>query len=269
LQLLFRLPGNQLTNPYTFLNEERGAISINDNKAHRVHILLEDDNGNQSNIHFFLKTSHNPIPPINCQLYKPTLANNWTGNNIRFTIPAGFLYDDVCFDVKESADETSFSNRFLVGDVAVPVHKYFQLDLKPNKLVPFNLRDKIVLRYSDGKDEEGKAAAMDEGWYHADVRKLGSYWLVADTAAPSIRFLQKEGANLSNAKQLQLECKDDLTSVKTFRAELDGKWLLMEPASSIYTYVFDEHCIKGKHQLVITAMDENKNERKKVYTFVR
>lgn len=269
VQLLFRLPGNQLTNLYPYLNDERGAISINDYKAHHINISLIDAYGNKANICFYLKTTRNPNPPMNCQQYKPNTANNWLGNNIRFTIPVGSLYDDVCFEVNEKTDEESYSNRFLVGDVNVPVHSYFQLDLKPNKLIPFNLRDKIVLRYSDGKDEDGKATTMGDGWYHADVRKFGSYWLTADTTAPFIKSLQKVGANLSKAKELRFECKDDLTSVKTFRAELDGKWILMEPASGIYTYIFDEHCKKGKHQLLITATDENKNERKLLTTFVR
>ena len=269
VQLLFRLPGNQLKSPYAFLNEERGAITINDNKAHHIHILLEDANANKTNIDCYLKTTRNPIHSINCKLYKPNIVNNWLGNNIRFVLPAGSLYDDVCFEVKESMDAENYSNRFLVGDVAIPEHSYFQLDLKPNKLIPFNLRDKIVLKYSDGKEEEGKAASAEDGWYHANVRKFGSYWLTADTTAPFIKALQKEGANLSKAKELRFECKDDLTGVKTFHAMLDGKWILLEPASGIYTYEFDEHCNKGKHQLVITATDENKNEQKFLFNFVR
>ena len=124
--------------------------------------------------------------------------------------------------------------------------------------------------YSDDKDEDGRAAVFSEnGWYKAKVRNFGTYWLDIDTTAPVIKSLQKNGANLSRAKQITFEVKDDATSVKSFNGYLDGKWICFEQHNNSFFYKFDEHCMRGKHKLVFKAEDENGNEAKYELNFTR
>ena len=179
------------------------------------------------------------------------------------------MYDDVCFDFSVVKDAASYSDRYRLDNVWVPSHSYFDISIKPNKAIPFTLKDKIALVYNDGKDETGKAATLDNGWYKASVRNFGEYRLVADTAAPVIKALQKQSAILSKAKRISFTIKDEITGVKQYRGELDGKWICVEQHGSQYFYTFDEHCPKGKHTLVLTATDENGNTRKLNYNFTR
>ena len=123
--------------------------------------------------------------------------------------------------------------------------------------------------YSDGKTEDGSAATFENGWYNVSVRNFGTYWLTMDTTAPSIKPLQPNGANLSNASRISFRVTEDITSVKSFRAELDGRWLAFEPKGDTFFYTFDEHCPKGKHKLTISASDENNNSKTLVYTFTK
>ena len=113
--------------------------------------------------------------------------------------------------------------------------------------------------YSDGKDVDGRAAIAGNDWYKAKVRNFGTYWLDIDTIPPVIKSLQKNNSNLSKAKQIIFDVKDEMTSVKNFGGYLDGKWICFEAHADLIFYKFDDHCPKGKHDLVFKAEDENGN----------
>jgi hypothetical protein len=180
------------------------------------------------------------------------------------------LYDDICFHFTSTPDANAFSDRYLIHDAYVPAHDYFDLSIKPNTPIPFDLRNKIAMRYTDGKTESGSAAAyVDEGWYKTSVRDFGTYWLVADTVAPVIKSLQKQNSNLAKDHQITFEVKDELTSVKKFSGYLDGKWICFEQHNDLFFYKFDEHCPKGKHVLIFKATDENDNTQTFQLTFNR
>ncbi len=168
------------------------------------------------------------------------------------------------------SDPKSFSPRYQVHYAYVPVHTSFELHIKPDRPVPFALQHKLVMVYNDGKRDAGKAATRDnEGAYKASVRDLGEFRLVVDTTKPEIVSMNPKSGDLSKAKQITFKITDDMTSIKNFKAELDGKWLLFEPRGNVFFYEFDEHCSKGSHKLRITLTDENGNAASMNYTFTR
>lgn len=268
-QLLFQLPGNMLDHIYSATDADRGAIRLADSLPHEVRIVLKDAAGNVTSISFYMRSRGTSAKQDCKNLFLVNETNKLESANIRFTLDKTSLYDNVCFNLARRNDENSLSDRFELEDSRVPVHNYFDLSIKPNKPVAFALRDKVVLMYSDGKDESGKAAKPENGWYSAPVRAFGTYWLQVDTSAPVITAVQKQGANLSKSARLSFSVKEAMTSVKTFRALLNGKWLCFEPRGELFFYTFDEHCPRGKHKLEITASDESNNQSRFVFTFVR
>lgn len=271
MQCLFQLPGNKLGNIYERQNANKGSLTL-DEQTHKVVIEITDDKNNVSTAQLFIRRyTGKATDSTSCEnFFDLTKTNTYQDNNVQFTLEPGELYDNICFTYKSITEPSAYSNKHQVHYSYVPLHRYFDLSIKPNKPIPFNLRNKIVMRYSDGKDDDGKAAAYtDQGWYKASVRNFGTYWLVADTVAPEIKSLQKAGANLSKAKQITFVVKDELTSVKKFSGEIDGKWVCFEQHGNMFFYKFDEHCIHGKHRLVFKAADENNNERSFTLTFTR
>ena len=57
----------------------------------------------------------------------------------------------------------------------------------------------------------------------------------------------------------------DANGIKSYRAELDGKWLMFSRRSNVLTYDFDNHCPAGNHTLTLTVTDLAGNAS--VYTF--
>lgn len=270
MQLLYQLPGNKLNRIYQWQNNSRGVLYLPDSNVHRVNIHLEDAANNVTDIQFYIKyLTDAVVTTCKDKLWKEGNANVFEHPNVFVKMNDNALYDDICFQFANAKTTGGFSDRYSIHKSYVPVHSYFELGIKPNKAIPFMLKDKIALVYNDGKDETGKAATLDNGWYKASVRNFGEYRLMADTAAPVIKPLQKQNAVLSKAKRISFTIKDEITGVKQYRGELDGKWICVEQHGSQYFYTFDEHCPKGKHTLVLTATDENGNTRKLNYNFTR
>jgi hypothetical protein len=63
--------------------------------------------------------------------------------------------------------------------------------------------------------------------------------------------------------------KEDKKEIRSFRAELDGKWLMFEGLVPVFRYSVDEYCPIGEHELVIKVEDESGNVTEKKINFTR
>ncbi|MEZ5017777.1 MAG: M23 family metallopeptidase [Flavipsychrobacter sp.] len=270
IQLFFKLPGNKLNTIYT-MNKNDGVITINDSTVHDMQVKLTDPKGNVSHVAFKIRYS-GAVSELEheCQeSFNASSDNKFNHPNVKFYLPQGAIYDNICFQFNEKEDSNSYSSRYQIHYPYIPLHKYFKLFIKPNKPIPFELRNKIAIIYNgDGKDE-GEKAEFENGWYTTSTRMFGEYRLVADNTPPSIIPLQKEGAVLTNYSKIRFKATDAITSVKQFIAKLDGEWICFEQKDNVFFYIFDEHCPKGKHKLTVTAIDDNGNSKTITYNFTK
>jgi hypothetical protein len=272
LQCLFQLPGNNLDVIFSNLSPGRGKLTLTDNAPHKIDIVLTDDKGNQCKANFYLRASDQPAatPAISGKHFTVGKVNSFNDAGLMFTLDGRQLYDDISFVFDHFTANDIYSEKYTVHYPYVPLHHYFDLAIKPNRPIPFDLRSKVVLMYSDGKSTDGSAAkADDNGWYKASVRDFGMYWLNIDTVPPVIKTAARNGANLAKAKQILFNVKDATTSVRSFNGYIDDKWACFEQHGSAFFYKFDEHCPRGKHKLVFTALDENGNSSTYTLNFTR
>jgi hypothetical protein len=269
-QCLFQLPGNRLDRIYESLNGMRGLLRPGDTNTHIVRIVISDVMGNSSELRFSLKATPKAAAGICLSPALPGRVDTYKTASMFFYVDESSLYDKACIEITEQKDAASLSPRVSIGKPTIPVHHSFELSLRPDKLIPFALRSKVAMIHTEGKEETGKAATPGlQGWFKASVRTLGEYRLMIDSTAPVIKPLTPIKGNLSRAKRIAIRATDELTSVKAFRGELDGKWILFEQHENVWTYVFDDHCPKGAHKLTIRVADENGNEAKASFTFTR
>lgn len=277
IQLLLQMDGNRLDHIYTYASDyrkytQRGRLEFGNDLPKKIRIELADALGNKTTIAFTMICKKTPAEPAQCSndlfagIGAPYSFNN---DNVQFTLDEKALYEPICFEFKKTSDPASVSDRYMIHKAYVPVHTWFDLRIKPNSPVPVADQDKIAIVYNDGTEDEGKAAKPGNGWFKASVRNFGEYRLVLDKTAPIIKTLQPNNANLAKAGRVSFSAKDDITAVKKFRGELDGKWICFEPRGDNFFYEFDEHCGKGKHTLVIKATDDNGNTSTLKYNFTR
>ncbi len=278
MQCLFEQLGNGLSHIYEYTSSyrrfsERGRLEANIGQVKTVRIDITDASGNKSTVSFLMQFNKpTDLPPVACDkknLFNVNKANSFSNTNVAFVLDEKALYETMCFEFDRKRDADSYSDRFGISKSYIPVHTRFDLYLKPDKPVPFDLRDKIAAIYNDGTSETGMGMTNDDDWYKASVRNFGEYRLVADTIPPAIKSLQKENAVLTKAGAISFSATETTTSVKKFRGELDGKWICFEQRGNNFIYRFDEHCPPGKHTLVVTAADENDNTSRLTYNFTR
>ena len=60
---------------------------------------------------------------------------------------------------------------------------------------------------------------------------------------------------------IRITIKDDMSGIKSFRGEIDGKWILMEfdPKKARLTHYFEKELEKGKHIFKLEVTDDKDN----------
>jgi len=270
LQLVFALPGNAL-NIYHDVKGD-GHIDLTDGAPHQVKLLVKDAYGNSSTVKFTLQQSTAPAADPACaNTMYPESRNIFENNQVEFFMDEAALYDRVCFNYRELPDNSpkDYSNIYRLHTALVPVHDVFDLRIKPDRPVPEHLQHKIVM-VRNGLGESTSGTVLENGWYKGSFRDFGDFHLEVDTIAPKITPLGgvRNGSNLAAATKLSFSMTDG-SGISSYRAELDGKWLMFSRKSNVLTYTFDEHCPAGMHTLNLTVTDLAGNESTYTLNFKR
>lgn len=276
-QGLYQLPANQL-NAYSFDNGQKGIVDISDGNQHQIKMEVMDTYGNVAVLSFSVIFESEKLKSNDScvgEYWKANDSHQIETKTLAFYIDQSALYDDICMVYNEKPSSFHWSNILQLGNTEIPLHTSAQLAIKLNKAVPFALRNKLIFVHQikaaslpGNHPQDAMSAKYQNGWATASVRTFGNYYVSIDTVAPHILPLQK-GNNFKDKKSISFKVSDDQTSVKTFRAELNGNWLRFVRVGDTYIYYFDEKCGRGNHQLVIRATDESENERKYILNFIR
>jgi murein DD-endopeptidase MepM/ murein hydrolase activator NlpD len=276
-QGLYRLPNNKL-DVYPYLNKQNGALNISDSMEHELRIELSDPVGNKSMAAFRIRYVPEATPTRDScagATWNCMDGGSMATETIRFSLGPHSLYDDICFGYTETTAADKLTSVVQLYDANVPLQAAGSLSLKLNRTLAPGLQGKIAFVHHikpaslpGNNPQNGMAAEYDQGWATAKIRTFGNYYAVLDTVAPIITSLQKS-THWESRSRIRFRVSEELTSVRMFRAELNGTWLRFVRAGDIYTYIFDDHCPKGENTLVIRARDENENERTYSLTFTR
>ena len=148
------------------------------------------------------------------------------------------------------------------------MHEELTIRIKPTIEVKKEWRDKIVIQRNAG-NAILKPVWQGE-WLAAKSGAFGSFIALVDLNPPQINNIGKgDTVNLSPASRIVFTPTDN-SGIKSFHAELDGKWLMFSnDKGKKYVYHFDEHCDPGRHELKISVDDEAGNTTQKIYHFTR
>jgi hypothetical protein len=268
------LPGNKMT--IFTSTPTNGVIILSDTLQHSINVIVKDAAGNATSINFFIqlnKTFATDPYPSNAQPLLPNQENFVNSNNVRVSFTKNAFYDVVPFILNESvnANKNSASAFVALHNYTVPVHDSFTVQLKTTLAANDPSREKVVMQLISGTSKQVEKGEWNGDWMSAKFNRLGYVQLLVDNFAPTIFPVGwKNGSLLFAAKRLVLKCKDDLGEIDSFRAELDGQWLMFaKRIGGNFIYTFDEHCSKGSHTLKVTAADVAGNIATSTFTFRR
>lgn len=271
VQLLFSLPGNAL-NIYHDIDGDNGLVDLSDGKPHPMKVVVKDSYGNTSNVTFSLQQeSKSPGVPVCANTMYPESRNIFENNQVEFFLEEGSIYDKMCFQYSAMASTSpnAYSGIYRLHNALIPIHSAFNLRLKPTKNIPASLQSKVVI-VRNGLGNSVSGTVFEDGWYKGSFRDFGDFNLAIDTIKPKVTPLGalKNGMNMGKLAKISFSL-NDASGIKSYRADLDGKWLMFSRKGNVITYTFDEHCLPGSHELVITAIDVAGNEATYTINFKR
>lgn len=275
VQRLYKLPGNHL-DIYSPADND-GTINFEPGKGHEIEIIVCDASKNKTRIRFKATIKKAQLPTNRTSAIKRFLydqPNEYENNQIRVEIPQGALYDDLDFEYKSKPKIPGcYAPLHTVCSKYVPLHLPYSLSIKCDNEIPENLKEKTLIVLVDPNNGHKTAIGGEysRGWVSVKTDLFGTFSIATDTTAPVIVPLSiKDKKLLSDSKKVQFTITDNLSGIKSYRGEIDGKWVLFEydTKSKLITYTFDKNRIAiGKsHLLRLTVTDkrENSNEYKAI-----
>lgn len=249
-----------------------GGLIYNDPEVtQQVRIVVSDASGNKSTIQFYVKKNDNPAPVSNSFEWQPNKLNRLFKYDFEVYMPMYALYDkmNATYTRTNSSDPKSVSAKHSLGDPSIPVQDYFEIRIKPTKIIVPQDRNKVVIKYT-AKNTSYKKAEWREDWLSTQHREFGSYEAIIDDEPPTINSLGNDSIiNLNKATRIVFTPKDN-TAIASFRATLNGEWLrFTNNGGRTWIYKFDEKCPAGEHVLSVTVTDIAGNKTTRSWRFVR
>ncbi|WP_160160548.1 M23 family metallopeptidase [Thermaurantimonas aggregans] len=255
---LFVLPGNQLDAYPILIN--RGLLKIPPDSVAKVRIVARDIAGNASELTFWAKGTAGDLPAV---------VRDRTGifgfnedilirdESFVFFAETGTFYrpQKIAFStVPLMAGGISAVVNF--GMESVPFHKFATLKLRVDKNHPN--ASKFVMVNVVGNKRSVITGTLDGEWFTARIRSFGRYAVEADVSPPKITPVNiPTNGNMQKVPVMRFRISDDLSGIKSYRMEIDGKWVLAEfdGKTGLFFYPF-EHAASGKkHEVYVRVTD--------------
>lgn len=265
----YRLPGNFLSIYKQKIND--GIIYLSQNQYAKINIIAKDVANNLDTLEFWVHRSNQTQSTPSAKNYFKHLHYNenhkFDYSNLSIDMPSGCLYESIFMNIEESSNNSNlaFSSNYKIHRASTPIHKSFEISIKPQKYIPDSLLDKVCIALREG---DGDLANCGKTWVNdkltAKIQSFGTYFIYADTTKPTIKPVRFQ-KDMQNERRMSFKVSDNMNIDKylEFRAEVDGSWILMnyDIKSKYLTHYFDERIAPGEHELKLMVKDNQGNEQ--------
>lgn len=262
----YKLPGNRLRLLHT--NENRGAVTINEERDYHFRYVLEDNFGNRRTYQFIVKGKRQDIPE-----YKPE-ANEmlyWNRTNViqkpgmELVVPRYYVYKDVPLRTDMRGDSSLIAFDYILDAGRTPIHSYCDLSIGLRHM-PVADTTKYYIVQKAGKWRSSMGGKYANGWIKTRVRSLGTFSVDVDTIAPQITPIGQGGWRTS--RNIRFRIKDMESGIGSYKVYIDGKFVLFGLKKGILVIQDPEKVKKGvPHKLEVTVTDQCGNTTRKEYKF--
>ena len=262
----YKLPGNRLRLLHT--NENRGVVTIDEERDYHFRYVLEDNFGNCRTYQFIVKGKRQDIPE-----YKPE-ANEmlyWNRANViqkpgmELVVPRYYVYEDVPLRTDMRGDSSHIAFDYILDAGRTPIHSYCDLSIGLRHM-PVADTTKYYIVQKAGKWRSSMGGKYANGWIKTRVRSLGTFSVDVDTIAPQITPIGQGGWRTS--RNIRFRIKDMESGIGSYKVYIDGKFVLFGLKKGILVIQDPEKVKKGvPHKLEVTVTDQCGNMARKEYKF--
>lgn len=264
---LYKLPGNDIK--IYEQNGSDGVVELSASRAKKVVLTAADKHGNEATATFWVKRGE--VSPPESKTFNYILPydeeNQVKAGGMEFHFPVGTLYENMYLNYNAANDNSSefYSAVHQIEDYRAPVHKYFDLAVSPTRSIPEDLKSKAFIAYC----YKDRVISFGGEWkgdkLKTKVRDLGDFAIMLDTEPPTITPVRFR-SDMRGFKYTSFKVKDNfstdrITKGMRFRAEIDGKWVLLnyDAKNNLLRHDFREDLPAGEHIFRLTVTDDRGN----------
>lgn len=254
----------------TFLEGEKtnGEMEISPGKSYQIMIEVSDYVGNTSYVEAYITGTDPPLKfTEKLDSIDPSKDYLFDFDDKSVYFPQNSFYDAIPLKVENA------ENELIVGENHYPLQKPFEIQFQiPDQDSLKNSQSFIAKLNSKGKPYFFSNQKKEDSWI-GKSKILGRFTLSRDSVAPKIKPLNfKNKQWLSSFNYLRVKLTDDYSGIKSYRGEINGKWIRFEyePKNNTLIYDFNDLSFKESlHQLTIEAEDRVGNVSKLEMEFYR
>lgn len=260
---------------YTLMRD-RGVIRAEAGATHTMHIDVEDDCGNRSELKFVIRGREEEFraerPDSSVVLHPDRRTILTVGEWASVDIPAGVLFEKTFFHTEEKPLQKA-KNKGVVA--LTPSAHLIAREIPMLHNATFLLKAEVAEKYADHTVMarlvgEGRYAYVGgryaDGGVRCKARSGGWMALVADTLPPTISplFPKKRAqgvADLRGAKDLMFKVSDNFSGISSYSMSVDGRWVPCDrqPIRGEFFYRFDSPATGRVHSVELRARDNAGN----------
>jgi len=238
-----------------------GFFTIKDSLDYKVTIIAKDFEGNQTKLIIPIKGKKDSISIFKKIIKTPYYfradqLNRISDSIVQVNFPKNIFYEDFYFDYSYKDGIVKLHNN------TVPVHNYFRLSFDISKYSENELKQMYIAK----KNRYGKLNYVNtkhkDNTLYTSSKSLGEFTLLVDKNNPSIKpFGFKPNQWLTKYDRLKVKIHDKGSGIKSFRGEIDGRWILMNfnPKKGILTYNFKDLEFEGTTHFLKVIVTDNVN----------
>jgi hypothetical protein len=256
VQKLFREKNNPLS--VITKEDENGFITVADSLNSIYTIEVDDFKGNKTSVLI-------PIEGKKLEILEPRIlqktndyissdiATSLTKGKFSIYIPANSLYEDTYLNIEAKGDTLKFHKDL------IPIHTNISItadisaynEADKNKLYLGKLNYKGLPSYTSTTRSGDKLTGK--------TRTFGDYIVASDTTPPTVKAVNFSNDKwISNENFLQVKITDDLSGISSYRATINGKFILMEYEykKNVLTYNFNDNVnLESENNLKLIVID--------------
>lgn len=270
-------PGNELE-IYSPNVINSGIISNLEPGIHEGKYIILDAYGNRSDLPFSFSvkaadSTANYQKPFDA-FFKWDAPNSFEyQDEIRIDIPAKALYSDLYFVFGREMKKPPFQSAlYSINNRYVPLDQSMEIQFNIADIFPDKREKLVAVKYSPQGYKSYVNGEVTGDVFKVRSRYFGKYALVLDEEKPEIKpYKNSASGNIPARGTLYYSVKDDKSGVNNFRAELNGKWVLLEynPKKGRFELdIEDAGFERGNNTLEIQVKDGTGNLAKETFTYV-
>ena len=263
-------PGNRLKSIYKQV-ENRGILHVDEERAYRCRYVLTDYDGNSSSVEFSLigKLQEPPLPKKEGIYFSYAVDNLYKKDDFGIFVPAGALYENLDFTRRKIPSKKYCSDIHIIAPSVPPLHKAAEISVRLTEDKLSDKRQYYLVRLDDDRSYP-VCGEYANGWYKAKITKFGSNAVSVDTLPPTILPIAPD--KWSTREKVILKISDDQSGLKSYRGEIDGKFVLFEldGKTGRISYRLESNRVKkgSEHTLHVVVYDMCGNEQSYTNSFV-